>query len=215
MDAYTLGNMIKEARKRKGLKQEDLAREMNVSKTTISKWESGTNSPDVFKLQRLARILDIPPNIFTDENYYPDFSQTTVSTSPIANDTEPDISSTSFPTPQKKNLHLPVFILLGIMVCLLLGIIIYHLRPYRIIDSYYISDYEDYDQVFCLDIISNVNLTFETTMDYGETLENRYYDRYNSADAIIIRFFPSWKSYKRGDYDYLLTLLPIEDLPTD
>ena len=41
MDAYTLGNTIKEARKRKGLKQEDLAREMNVSKTTISKWESG------------------------------------------------------------------------------------------------------------------------------------------------------------------------------
>ena len=64
MTVSKLGATIKDARKAKGLTQEALAKEMHVSTGTISKWESGSNTPDIFKMQKLAQILDIPSTIF-------------------------------------------------------------------------------------------------------------------------------------------------------
>ena len=47
MDQNKVGSFIKELRKVKNLTQEQLAEEFNVSRRTVSRWETGKNMPDL------------------------------------------------------------------------------------------------------------------------------------------------------------------------
>ena len=49
---------IKLLRQKKGFRQEDLARELNVDRTTVTKWETGGAVPKTSKLPQIAKILD-------------------------------------------------------------------------------------------------------------------------------------------------------------
>ncbi len=59
MDNAKTGKLIAELRKSKGLTQQQLADQMNLSNKTISKWESGSGSPDLSNLPVLADIFGI------------------------------------------------------------------------------------------------------------------------------------------------------------
>ena len=53
------------ARVNAGMTQEDVAREMHVSKQTIVNWEKGKVIPGIPEVEMLARIYNIPQdNIF-------------------------------------------------------------------------------------------------------------------------------------------------------
>ncbi len=62
MDQARIGSFIKELRKEKGLTQEQLAEHLNVSGRTVSRWETGTNMPDISLLVELAEftVVSIP-----------------------------------------------------------------------------------------------------------------------------------------------------------
>ena len=47
MDQKRIGSFLKELRKEKGLIQEQIAENLNVSGRTISRWETGNNMPDI------------------------------------------------------------------------------------------------------------------------------------------------------------------------
>lgn len=51
---------LQELRKSRGLTQEELAEALFVSRTAISKWESGTSEPNTSNLMALARLYGIP-----------------------------------------------------------------------------------------------------------------------------------------------------------
>ena len=53
----TLGGKIREARRKCGLSQEQLADKMSVSRSAIAKWETDKGLPDVGNLKLLARLL--------------------------------------------------------------------------------------------------------------------------------------------------------------
>ena len=53
----TLGQRIKEHRRRAGLSQEALARRMDVSRQAVTKWESGQSAPSTENLFRLAELF--------------------------------------------------------------------------------------------------------------------------------------------------------------
>lgn len=56
------------ARVNAGLKQEDVANIMHISKTTIVNWEKGKVIPSFSSMHMLSRIYNIPPNnIFLPE----------------------------------------------------------------------------------------------------------------------------------------------------
>lgn len=55
-----IGERIKEARLNTKMTQDDLAKELNVSRSTVANWESGRNNPDVESLIRIADILKVP-----------------------------------------------------------------------------------------------------------------------------------------------------------
>ncbi len=54
-----LGNRIKENRMRRGLKQEELAEKLFVSRQTISNYENGKTEPDLEMLGKLADALQV------------------------------------------------------------------------------------------------------------------------------------------------------------
>ncbi len=58
MDQVKIGNMLKELRKEKGLTQEQLAEHFGVSNRTVSRWETGSNMPDLSLLVELSDFYD-------------------------------------------------------------------------------------------------------------------------------------------------------------
>lgn len=59
MDTKKIGEFLKILRKEKGLTQEQLAEILLVSGRTISRWETGTNMPDLSILIRMAEFYEI------------------------------------------------------------------------------------------------------------------------------------------------------------
>ncbi len=46
-------------RKKDGLSQENLAEKLNVTRQTISNWESGQTTPDILQAKQLSKIFKI------------------------------------------------------------------------------------------------------------------------------------------------------------
>ena len=63
----TLGEKIREARRKCGLSQEQLADKMSVSRSAIAKWETDKGLPDVGNLKLLARLLSISLDRLLDD----------------------------------------------------------------------------------------------------------------------------------------------------
>ena len=59
MDLQKVGRFIAERRKIKNLTQEKLGELLDVTDSTISKWERGVNAPDISVLNKLSDILDV------------------------------------------------------------------------------------------------------------------------------------------------------------
>ena len=68
----TFGEKLKEARKKAGLSQEQLAEKMSVSRSAVAKWEAGDSIPDLDKCKTLAEMfgvsLDDLANYESDSN---------------------------------------------------------------------------------------------------------------------------------------------------
>ena len=59
MNQQKMGRFLKHLRKDKGLTQEQLAERFFVSSRTVSRWETGSNMPDVNTLIELADFYDV------------------------------------------------------------------------------------------------------------------------------------------------------------
>lgn len=55
-----IGENIRQARKEKGISQEEMAVKLNVVRQTVSKWESGRSVPDAEMLVQISALLDVP-----------------------------------------------------------------------------------------------------------------------------------------------------------
>lgn len=64
-----VGNLIADARKKKKLTQQELAKLLNVSDKAVSAWETGKNYPDLGVIKNISKYLDIDLiNILADKN---------------------------------------------------------------------------------------------------------------------------------------------------
>lgn len=59
MDQKKIGTFLKDLRKEKALTQEQLAERFNVSSRTVSRWETGSNAPDLGTLIELADFYGV------------------------------------------------------------------------------------------------------------------------------------------------------------
>ncbi len=56
---HIVGENIKKSREKKGLSQENLADALNVTRQTVSSWETGRTEPDLDTLHRIAQVLEV------------------------------------------------------------------------------------------------------------------------------------------------------------
>ena len=59
MDSQKIGKFLKELRKEKSLTQEQFAEQIGVSGRTVSRWETGSNLPDISLLVEIADFYDV------------------------------------------------------------------------------------------------------------------------------------------------------------
>ena len=59
MDQQKIGEFLKVLRKEKGITQEQLADKLFVSRRTVSRWETGSNMPDLDVLVELADLYEV------------------------------------------------------------------------------------------------------------------------------------------------------------
>ncbi|MCI8485098.1 MAG: helix-turn-helix transcriptional regulator [Lachnospiraceae bacterium] len=59
MDQQKVGNFLKELRKEQNITQEQFAEKMNVSRRTVSRWETGSNMPDLDVIIEIADYYDV------------------------------------------------------------------------------------------------------------------------------------------------------------
>ena len=55
----TMAEQIIRARKKAGLTQRELAKQLNVTNKAVSRWETGGGMPDIIQLVPLCRVLDL------------------------------------------------------------------------------------------------------------------------------------------------------------
>ena len=68
MDQKKIGSFLRELRKEQRITQEDLAEKLNVSSRTTSRWETGSNMPDISLLIEIADFFDVSiPEIINGE----------------------------------------------------------------------------------------------------------------------------------------------------
>ena len=68
MDQKKIGTFLKELRKEKGITQEQFAEHLGTSGRTISRWETGSNMPDISLLVEIAEFFDVSiPEIINGE----------------------------------------------------------------------------------------------------------------------------------------------------
>lgn len=68
MDPKKVGNLIKEIRKNNNLTQKALADKYGVTYQAVSKWENGTNLPDISLIKEICNDYNIDVNDFLDGN---------------------------------------------------------------------------------------------------------------------------------------------------
>ncbi|MCX2680024.1 helix-turn-helix domain-containing protein [Galbibacter sp. EGI 63066] len=66
LNSKSIGNKIAVARKKINLSQSELAKHVSISPQAVGKWERGESMPDITTLNRLAEILGVDLNYFSD-----------------------------------------------------------------------------------------------------------------------------------------------------
>jgi len=62
----TLGELLKECRRRRFLTQKALAAEVGVTLNTVQRWEMGMSVPFAKQQQKLVEVLKIEPDVLLD-----------------------------------------------------------------------------------------------------------------------------------------------------
>lgn len=114
-----------ELRRQKGYSQEELADKLNVARQTISKWESGTTTPDFDNLIKLSKIFDISIDEFVGNDYKKEIKQNKI-------------------TSKKRKIILRILIALLIATFIYFSIIV--IKRYTIVDKISKSLVYGYDE---------------------------------------------------------------------
>ncbi len=66
LNTKMIGNKIAEARKKINISQAQLAQRLFISAQAVGKWERGESMPDIITFNRLAEILGVDLNYFSE-----------------------------------------------------------------------------------------------------------------------------------------------------
>ncbi|MGN1195566.1 MAG: helix-turn-helix domain-containing protein, partial [Acutalibacteraceae bacterium] len=70
----TFGEKLREARKRAGLTQEQLAEKLTVSRQAVTKWEADRGLPDIGNIKLISELLNVSIDFLLDDGKTLDMS---------------------------------------------------------------------------------------------------------------------------------------------
>lgn len=115
----SIGERITELRKQKNISQVQLAKQLEVSRQAVSKWENDQTAPDTLKLIQLADLLDTDVEFLATGKHTARSSPPTVVT--VEKVVEKPVIRKVFRTRYLRN---PIEYLLFGGVCFLLGLLL-------------------------------------------------------------------------------------------
>ncbi len=95
MEIKMIGSKIAEARKKINISQAQLAQRLFISAQAVGKWERGESIPDIITFERLAKILGVDLNYFSEN-----FQSVVNEMSPVESSVE---QSNELPSGKRKN----------------------------------------------------------------------------------------------------------------
>jgi uncharacterized protein YjbI with pentapeptide repeats len=95
IETKKVGNKIAEARKKTNISQAELAQRLFISPQAVGKWERGESMPDIITFNRLAEILGVDLNYFSEN--FQSVAKEIVSNEPMIK------QSTELPSAKQKN----------------------------------------------------------------------------------------------------------------
>jgi len=84
MEMNMIGNKIAEARKKINISQAELAEHLFISPQAVGKWERGESIPDIITINKLAKVLGVDLNYFSE-----DFQSTVAEIRAVESSAEP------------------------------------------------------------------------------------------------------------------------------
>ena len=116
----TLGSRIQSLRKEHNMSQGDLADALDISRQSVSKWETDTATPDLDKLLKLSEIFDISlDELVKDESPSPSEPQTTITAPEVQ--PVPVTIKTGLETRQIAGIILLCMAFIVVLVCTIIG----------------------------------------------------------------------------------------------
>lgn len=117
-------NLIR-LRKQKGLSQEDLANQLDVSRQTVSKWELGVTTPEMEKLVQMSKIFGITvDDLISKEEVTADTTSTTKTTTSYTASSYASSSQATHPK-MKKSSKIAVILIVTIISLVVIGYIVF------------------------------------------------------------------------------------------
>lgn len=183
-----LSEKIYQLRRDSGMSQEKLAEILNISRQTVSKWESDASKPDAEMLLSLSKVFDISIDALLKDEI--ELQSTGASSSQVKSHSDTFDSSvkstenhdTVLPTKKRKPL---LAIFLSILVIGVVGSIIYYiteLRPTELIpieDNHIVRISEKCESVLLLEVYDDIDDLTATAsgfiIDDGTTLVTNYH----------------------------------------
>ena len=176
-----IGTIIKEKRTKSGLTQEDLAKKLHVSRSTISNWEINRNYPDIKLIVNISNILEIPLKELLQEE------------SDIVNRLSEDTIIRKKISKRNKILYFLIFILLII----LLSVVIYFSN---------INDISNKKEIVGA-YISNEKLYIKTDLPIYKSIGGYYMDVNNNT--LEVSLFTKFSFKHNEKISITITELPI------
>ena len=70
-----IGNKIYELRKKYNMSQEQLAEKLNITRQTVSNWETNQTVPDAYQLKDLSNVFQVSANEILDIQTYENINE--------------------------------------------------------------------------------------------------------------------------------------------
>ena len=172
-----------ELRKQKGWSQEELGNNLDVSRQTISKWESGQSTPEMEKLVKISEIFEIS----LDELIIG-----------IKNEVKDSVEENKDDKPKKSKIKIVFMILLILVLLLFFGAITYRVGCFKkildvagVLTNFYSED--NYR------ITESLMITKNGVQNAEEGYEKEYYSLNSQKMMQDARIFPTKKVYLSDD----------------
>lgn len=176
MKTKTIGELLIEARKKKKISQDELAKYMHVTRQTVSNWENNKNIPDITIIVDLCKYLNIDLNTLVSSN-----NNDIINTTNLIKVENKKI---------KRKFLIPIIIIITIiLICIGLFLLILQRNYFEVYDCNLIG--ENFSLNYCSLVKSKVKNYFQfgtlsSDLKYDDLIISLYYKTDDNARKLIL-----------------------------